>query len=255
MAIWLPCCIELPDVAEAALGKIKAEWNTPAATYDDKTVFDHLFSVAPPPSVVRGGQGGDLDEGKKNSVKQFDSTYLNAYVAHSPMEPHAALCQIEGGKATVWASTQNPFGARDQIAGALGFPAENVRVITPFVGGGFGGKTNNQEAVEAARLAKAAGKPVQVMWSREEEFFYDTFRPAAIVKIASGIDAAGKMSFWDYAVYFAGDRGAAQFYTVPNHRTASSGGGLRPVERAPIRHRRMARAGQQHQHLRPRIAD
>ena len=70
------------------------------------------------------------------------------------METHAALCQIEGDKATVWASTQNPFGARDQIAGAIGFPAEKVRVITPFVGGGFGGKTNNQEAVEAARLAK-----------------------------------------------------------------------------------------------------
>jgi isoquinoline 1-oxidoreductase len=215
---------EFPDVAEVALGKIKAEWDTPAATYDDKTVFDHLQSVAPQPRTL--AHGGDLDEGKKNSAKQFDSTYLNAYVAHSPMEPHAALCQIEGDKATVWASTQNPFGARDQIAGAIGFPAEKVRVITPFVGGGFGGKTNNQEAVEAARLAKLAGKPVQVMWSREEEFFYDTFRPAAVVKINSGVDAAGKMAFWDYDVYFAGERGAAQFYTVPNHRTASRGSGF-----------------------------
>lgn len=217
---------QFPDVAEVALGKIKAEWDTPAATYDDKTVFDHLQSVAPEPRVVRGGQGGDLAEGEKNSAKKFDSTYLNAYVSHSPMEPHAALCQIEGDKATVWASTQNPFGARDQIAGAIGFPAEKVRVITPFVGGGFGGKTNNQEAVEAARLAKLAGKPVQVMWTREEEFFYDTFRPAAVVKIKSGVDAAGKMSFWDYDVYFAGERGAAQFYTVPNHRTASRGQGF-----------------------------
>jgi isoquinoline 1-oxidoreductase len=217
---------QFPDVAEVALGKIKAEWDTPAATYDDKTVFDHLINVAPEARVVRGGQGGDLDAGMKSAAKKFDSTYLNSYVAHSPMEPHAALCQIEGDKATVWASTQNPFGARDQIAGAIGFSAEKVRVITPFVGGGFGGKTNNQEAVEAARLAKAAGKPVQVMWSREEEFFYDTFRPAAVVKISSGVDAAGKMAFWDYDVYFAGERGAAQFYTVPNHRTASRGSGF-----------------------------
>jgi CO/xanthine dehydrogenase Mo-binding subunit len=217
---------ELPDVAAVALGKIKAEWDTPPATFDDKTVYDHLLKVAPEGRVVPGGQGGDLNEGEKNSVKKFDSTYLNAYVAHSPMEPHAALCQIEGDKATVWASTQNPFGVRGQVAGAIGFPEDKVRVITPFVGGGFGGKTNNQEAVEAARLAKAAGKPVQVMWSREEEFFYDTFRPAAVVKIKSGIDAAGKMAFWDYDVYFAGDRGAAQFYTVPNHRTVSRGGGF-----------------------------
>ncbi|HEU5395637.1 MAG TPA: molybdopterin cofactor-binding domain-containing protein [Verrucomicrobiae bacterium] len=213
-----------PDVAEEALGKIKAEWDTPAATYDDKTVFDHLQKVAPEPRVVE--HGGDLDAGKKDAVKKFEATYLNSYVAHSPMEPHAALCQIEGDKATVWASTQNPFGARDQVAEAIGFPNEKVRVITPFVGGGFGGKTNNREAVEAARLAKASGKPVQVMWTREEEFFYDTFRPAAIVKIDSGVDAAGRIAFWDYDVYFAGERGAAQFYTVPNHRTASRGSGF-----------------------------
>jgi isoquinoline 1-oxidoreductase len=171
-------------------------------------------------------QGGDLDEAKTSAAKKFDATYLNSYVAHSPMETHAALAQIEGDKATVWASTQNPFGARDQIAHAIGFPAEKVRVITPFVGGGFGGKTNNAEAVEAACLAKASGKPVQVMWTREEEFFYDTFRPAAVVKINSGVDAAGKMAFWDYDVYFAGERGAQQFYTVPNHRTASRGSGF-----------------------------
>ena len=215
---------QFPDVAEAALDKIKAEWDTPAASYDDKTVFDHLEKVAPEPRTV--AHGGDLEEGRKIAAKTFAAAYLNAYVAHSPMEPHAALCQIEGDKATVWASTQNPFGARGQIAEAIGFPADKVRVITPFVGGGFGGKTNNQEAVEAARLAKAAGKPVQVMWTREEEFFYDTFRPAAVVKINSGVDAAGKMAFWDYDVYFAGERGAQQFYSVPNHRTASRGSGF-----------------------------
>ena len=215
---------ELPDMAETALGKIKAEFDVPEATIDDKNIFDHLISVAPEPRILK--QGGDLDAAKTSAAKKFDATYLNSYVAHSPMETHAALAQIEGDKATVWASTQNPFGARDQIAHAIGFPAEKVRVITPFVGGGFGGKTNNAEAVEAARLAKASGKPVQVMWTREEEFFYDTFRPAAVVKINSGVDVAGKMAFWDYDVYFAGERGAQQFYTVPNHRTASRGSGF-----------------------------
>ena len=215
---------EFPDVAEDALGKIKAEFDTPAATFDDKTIFDHLQSVAPEPRVVK--EGGDLDEGQKSAAKKFARTYLNSYVAHSAMETHAALCQIEGDKATVWASTQTPFGARGEVAGVLGLPAEKVRVITPFVGGGFGGKSHNQQVVEAARLAKAAGKPVQVMWSREEEFFYDAFRPAAVVKINSGVDAAGKMTFWDYDVYFAGERGAQQFYTVPNHRTASRGSGF-----------------------------
>jgi CO/xanthine dehydrogenase Mo-binding subunit len=98
-------------------------------------------------------------------------------------------------------------------------------VIAPFVGGGFGGKTRNTQAVEAARLAKVTGKPVQVAWSRAEEFFYDAFRPAAVVKISSGIDGSGKMVLWDYEVFYAGERGAKQFYAVPNHRTASGPSG------------------------------
>jgi CO/xanthine dehydrogenase Mo-binding subunit len=99
-----------------------------------------------------------------------------------------------------------------------------VRVITPFVGGGFGGKNPGGQAIEAARLAKLSGKPVQAMWTRQEEFFYDTFRPAAVVKIKSAITKAGKIVLWDYAVYCAGDRGAKHFYDIPNHRTESFGG-------------------------------
>jgi isoquinoline 1-oxidoreductase len=158
-------------------------------------------------------RGGNLEEGKQAAEKKFESTYLNSYVAHAPMETHTALAQIEGEKATVWASTQNPFTLQGEIARAIGFPPQNVRIITPFVGGGFGGKTTNTQAVEAARLAKAVGKPVQVAWNRAEEIFYDAFRPAAVVKINSGIDGAG-------------DRGAPQFYAVPHHRTASHGGGF-----------------------------
>jgi isoquinoline 1-oxidoreductase len=217
-----------PDVAEGALEKIKAEFDIPEVTVDDKTIFDHLLGAAPPANVL--AQGGDLEQGRKLAAKKIESTYLNSYVAHAAMETHAALASIEGGKATVWASTQNPFGAQGEIARAIGFEPQNVRVITPYVGGGFGGKTFNLQAVEAARLAKRVGKPVQVMWSREEEFFFDTFRPAAIVKISSGVDGDGKMTFWDYKVFFAGDRGAPQFYTVPNHRTVAHGDGWRGPE-------------------------
>ena len=215
---------EFPDVAEVALAKTKAEWTQPAAELNDQNIFDHLLKVAGEPRIGNN-QGGDLDEGKKAADKKFETTYLNSYVAHSAMETHTALAHIENDKATVWASTQTPFAAQREIAEAIGFSPQKVRVITPFVGGGFGGKSQNSQAVEAARLAKAVGKPVQVCRTREEEFFYDTFRPAAVVKISSGIDTAGQIVLWDYSVYFAGERGAAQFYAVPNHRTASYGGG------------------------------
>ena len=108
-------------------------------------------------------EGGDLAEGRKLAGKNFEQTYLNSYVAHAAMETHTALAKIEGDKATVWASTQNPFGAQREIAQAIGLPAQNVRVITPFVGGGFGGKTRNHAggrgcpAGQSRRQAGAGG--------------------------------------------------------------------------------------------------
>jgi isoquinoline 1-oxidoreductase len=215
---------ELPDAAAAAFLKVRAEFDLPSTGLDDRNIFDHLLRVAPAGDVV--ARAGDLSEGAKASSRKFEATYLNSYVAHVPIETHAALARVEGAKATVWVSTQNPFGAREQIANALGLPAEAVRVIVPFVGGGFGGKTVNGQAVEAARLAKATGRPVQVMRSRADEFYHDPFRPAAIAKVRSGIDADGRMAFWDYDDFYGGGRGAEQFYTVPNHRTSVHGSDL-----------------------------
>jgi isoquinoline 1-oxidoreductase len=213
-----------PDQAAEALSKVQAEFDPSPSTVDDQNIFDHLLKNAGKGNV--SAQGGNLEEGQKLAEIVVEQTYLDGYKAHSAMETHTALAQVEGNKATVWISTQTPFPTKDQIAKALGFDADNVRVLTPFVGGGFGGKSSGQQSIEAAKLSKATGKPVQVCWSREEEFFYDTFRPAAVVKIKSGITKEGKAVLWDYNVYFAGDRGAPQFYDIPHHRTMSSGGGF-----------------------------
>ncbi len=214
-----------PELAEEALKKIKAKFEKQEAKVDDKTIFDHLLKVAPKGEVV--SQGGDLAKGEKISEYISEETYLDGYVAHAPIETHTALAKVDGNKAVIWASTQTPFSLQEGAASVLGFPSKNVRVIPPFVGGGFGGKTQNQQAIEAARLAKLCGKPVQVAWTRKEEFFLDTFRPAAVVKIKAGTDTAGRIVLWDYNVYFAGDRGSQHFFDIPNHRTLSFGGGWR----------------------------
>jgi len=206
-----------PDIAEYALAKIKSKFDNPTSVLTDKNIFVHLLNVAPEGKTI--AQEGDLEKGKRESGSIIAETYLNDYVAHSPIEPHAAVVSIEGSKATVWASTQTPFSARDEVAKELGFRPEDVRVMPSFVGGGFGGKSRNLQVVEAARLAKLSGKPVQVAWRREEEFFFDSFRPAAIVKIQSGVTDDAKICFWDYHVYFAGERGAGHFYNIPNHTT------------------------------------
>ena len=206
-----------PDKAEEALSKLKAEYDVPEPRFDDKTVFDYLMDNAGDSNVIE--KGGDLDTGQKRSKAVVEETYLNGYVAHAPMEPHTAVAQFEGDKLTVWASTQTPFGLQRQLTQDFKMPAEKVRVIAPFVGGGFGGKINNGQAIQAVRIAKKAGKPVQLAWSRADEFFYDALRPAAAVKIRSGFDDSGKLVLWDYNIHGMGGRGASLFYDVPNNRT------------------------------------
>lgn len=211
------------DQADEALARIDSQFDIPDAKVDEETIFEHLLHSGGNPNVV--AQDGQLNDGEQQADHIFEQTYLDGYKAHAPLETHTALARVEDNKATVWTSTQTPFPTQERIARALGFTPENVQVITPYLGGGFGGKASGEQGTEAARLAKATGKPVQVMWSREEEFFYDTFRPAAVVKIKSGIKNDGQVVLWDYAVYHAGQRGAAQFYDIPHHRTASVGGG------------------------------
>lgn len=210
-----------PETAEKALSTVKAEWDVPAPAVDTESIFEHLVSAAP--GAETPDSGGDLAAGRAGSAKTFDVTYYNSYVAHAPMEPHTAVADVKDGKATVWAATQSPFGTQPAVARALGFRPEDVRVITPYVGGGFGGKSAGAQSVEAARLSQIAGKPVQVAWSRGEEFFYDTFRPAAVLKVASGIDSAGKITFWDYQVYGAGSRGSDITYDIANRRVRAYG--------------------------------
>ncbi len=206
-----------PDEAQKALAKIKAEYDIPEARFDDKTVFDYFVNRAGEGRVTR--KDGDLETGHKLARDVIERRYLNGYVAHSPIEPHTALAQFEGDNLTVWASTQTPFGLQRQLANDMKIPIEKIRVIAPFVGGGFGGKISNGQAIQAVKIAKIAGKPVQVEWTRADEFFYDTFRPATAVNIKSGITDAGKMVSWDYNIYGMGSRGADLFYDVPHHRT------------------------------------
>ncbi|MFH1764735.1 MAG: molybdopterin cofactor-binding domain-containing protein [Gemmatimonadota bacterium] len=203
-----------PEMAERALGAIVAEFNEPPPTVDTESIFQHLIDSAPQPNTP--DQGGDLEAGRRTSAQTFEATYYNSYVAHAPIEPHTAVAEIRDGKATVWTSTQTPFGDQGSIARAIGLEAGDVRVVTPYVGGGFGGKSGGGQADEAARLAQITGQPVQVAWTRAEEFFYDTFRPAAAIKVSSGMDPNGKLTLWDYQVYGAGARGSDVFYDVPN---------------------------------------
>ncbi len=211
-----------PDGAESALARIKADFAVPEASLNDSNLFEHLQSRVSRAQVIE--QKGDLAKGRDLATVTFEETFFTPYIAHAATETHSALAQVSEKEATVWVSTQRPFGIQGEIARTVNLPSESVRIITPYVGGGFGGKSQGQQAVEAARLAKLVGVPVQVVWTREEEFFYDTFRPAALVKIASGLNDSHQIVFWDYQVFFAGERSSQMFYAVPHFQTANAGG-------------------------------
>jgi nicotinate dehydrogenase subunit B len=210
------------DKADEAIVKIKATYTEAIDEnkLNDKTIFDLMLKSNTTASVGKSAPG-DIEQGRLLSDKIFESVYHDPFLAHVSIETHTALANFEGDKLTVWAATQTPYPLQDRLISELGMTREKVRVIVPFVGGGFGGKAAFEQAVEAAKLAKMTGKPVMVIWTRDEEFFYDTFHTAGVVKVNSGIDKTGMIKFWDYHVYYAGTRGAETIYDVPNARTTS----------------------------------
>jgi CO/xanthine dehydrogenase Mo-binding subunit len=210
------------DEADAALDLVRAQWTPSPNTLDHTSIHAHLEQHAPSPQTA--ASGGAIADGEKLAVQVVEDTYRDGYVAHAPMETHSAVAAFADGTMTVWAGTQTPFPVKSQVARLLNLPPEKVRVVTPYVGGGFGGKSAALQAHEAARLAMIVRKPVRVVWSRDEEFFFDTFRPASVITVRAGLDASKKIVFWDYHVVAAGERGAAHFYDIPHHRTVVQGG-------------------------------
>ena len=202
------------DKADEAIVKIKAEYSFNEVPVNDKTIFEFMLKADSNAKAFKSS--GDIEAGLKLCDKTFESEFHDPYLAHVAIETHTALARLEDGKMTVWASTQSPFGLREGIMHELGLSVDKVRVITPFVGGGFGGKGEFQQGIEAAKLSKLTGKPVMLIWTREEEFIYDTFHPAGVVKIKSGIDKTGLIKFWDYNLYYSGTRGADAIYDIPN---------------------------------------
>ena len=208
-----------PEVSKRAAKSVQVTWDAPVVKVNQETIFQYLEDTIQDNKVVE--KEGSLQAGKEVSTNYREATYQDGYKAHASIETHVATCYFEGDKVTIWASTQSPFGTRASVAKAMEMPLEKVHVKQIFLGGGFGGKSNSQQSVEAASIAKLCGKPVQLVWSRKEEFMYDNFRTAAVVKVAGGADSKGKLKVWDFDIYCAGTRGTELFYAIPNKRIRS----------------------------------
>ena len=181
----------LAEQARAAIAKT-AKWD-PSPHPASKDLFDYLKQHAH--DYPSANPFADELAKAKHALRQ---SYHVAYVQHAPLEPRAAVAEWTDGKLTVWTGTQNPFGYRSDLMRAFHLSDDHVRVIVPDFGGGFGGKHTGEAAEEAARLAQAAGKPVSLRWTREEEFTWAYFRPAALIEAEASLDDKGALTSWHF---------------------------------------------------------
>jgi isoquinoline 1-oxidoreductase len=220
--------VAAPDefLAEKALAAIKAEW-TSGDELSDKALYDELKQTSGGDAGRfgfggrGGGSQGSIEKGLAAADHKLQAKYTIAYIAHAPLEPRAAVAEWKEGRLTVWTGTQCPFRIRQNLAGAFDLPGDKVRVIVPDTGSGYGGKHTNEAATEAARLAKAAGKPVKLVWTRQEEFTWAYFRPAGLIEVNAGVTKDGLITAWDFHNYNSGGSAIRPLYDIPNLRTQS----------------------------------
>lgn len=204
-----------------ALAAMHAEWKTEPQP-SNKELFEYLRKNTTEGKDPTGDgdrfDTGSLDQALASADHKLQQTYTVQYIAHVPLEPRAALARWDGDQLTVWTGTQRPFGVRGQLAEALRIPEDHVRVLMPDMGSGYGGKHTGETAIEAARLARAAKRPVKVVWTREEEFTWAYFRPAGVIDVISGVRNDGTITAWEFHNYNSGSAGIKTYYEIPNQR-------------------------------------
>jgi len=207
-----------PDAfaAQHALSALQAKWNVPSQP-SNQGLFAYLKNN-PESSRDDGPQhvSGSVAQAMGGAELKLEEQYTVAYIAHAPLEPRAAVAEWADGKLTVWTGTQRPFGVRDELVEAFHLSPSQVRVIHPDMGSGYGGKHTGEAAIEAARLAKAAGKPVKVVWTRSEEFTWAYLRPAGLIEIKAGAQRNGTLVAWEHHNYNSGPAAIGTPYNVAN---------------------------------------
>lgn len=216
--------VAAPDIRTAAkaIASINAKWEEVDGQPSTTTIFDYLVKNKREGGSGRNGGNtkGNIEEGLATADYTHNKTYNINYIAHVPLEPRAALAEWKDGKLTVWTGTQRPFGVQENLASLFRIAKEKVRVIMPDTGSGYGGKHTGEAAIEAARLAQEAKKPVKLVWTREEEFTWAYFRPGGVIEVSAGVKKDGTITAWKFTNYNSGPAGLATQYKMANQQIA-----------------------------------
>ena len=236
------------ELAEDAVRLIKVEYEVlPALVTPAQAMSAESPPVFPKGNVSQESlrQEGDVEAALKSAAHVVQGTYSTQVQTHTSLETHGGVCEWDGDNLTAWVSTQAVHGSRNGIASALKIPQTNVRVITDYMGGGFGSKLGfDYQVGVCARLAKAANAPVKLMLTRKEEHLVTGNRPSAFARVRAGVDAQGKLVAFDAETWGTGGAGQGASFNVPypvylfpnrrqRHRDAYTNAGPQRAFRAP----------------------
>lgn len=188
--------------AKKALAELDIEWqNVSQDVVDSKGIFEQfqndIESAVANGDVKADINAGDSDAAFASATRVVERQYKVPYLAHACMEPMNALALVDEGSCEIWTGSQNPLGFKHQIAEAIGFEADNVKINNFFMGGGFGRRSRPDAAIQAAKISMQIGKPVKLIWSREEDTQHDFYRPAVLSKFRAALDEAGNPVAWE----------------------------------------------------------
>jgi nicotinate dehydrogenase subunit B len=183
--------------ASEALGKT-AKWTPGPALPDQATLYDHLLSVPDEPHVISEKQAALRD-----GARVIEATYRKPYICHASIGPSCAVAQFTGGKMTVWTHSQGVFPLRGNLVMALKLPPDRIHCIHAEGAGCYGHNGADDVALDAALLARAApgGRPVRLQWMRSDEFGWEPFGPAMVMKAKAALAADGHIVEWNYEVW------------------------------------------------------